>query len=309
MPAEKATWYVFPVRRIGIVVKKNRPEALEILRELAVWIEGRGIEVFAEREVAEAVGLRGMPLEAFGEEADLVVVLGGDGTLLYAARALAGSPTPILGVNLGGLGFLTAVSREELFPTMERVLRGEFETEKRMMLRVRVESAPEREHYVLNDVVINKGALARIITITARVDGTYLTTFRGDGLIVSTPTGSTAYCLSAGGPIVHPGIPAIVLVPICPHTLTNRPLLVPDNALITLFHTSREEDVYLTLDGQVGLRLPQGVPVEVSKAPKGITFVRCPFRSYFDLLRTKLKWGGDLLETTPGGGPCWSPSG
>lgn len=293
---------------MGIVIKKNRPEALQILKDLAGWFEARGVEALVEREVAEAVALKGVPLEAMGEEGELVIVLGGDGTLLYAARALVGSSAPILGVNLGGLGFLTALSREELFPAMERILQGDFETERRTMLRVRVEALPDREYFVLNDVVINKGALARIITITAKVNGIYLTTFRGDGLIVSTPTGSTAYCLAAGGPIVHPGLPAIVLVPICPHTLTNRPLLVPDDAVITLFHTSKEEDVYLTLDGQVGLRLAQGVTVEVSKAPKGVIFVKCPFRSYFDLLRTKLKWGGDLLGVTHGGAPCWSPS-
>jgi len=293
------------VKRIGIYVKKNRPEALEVLRDLALWLSSRGIEVFAEEGIAEEI--KGLPPEGFRNELDLVVVLGGDGTMLAASRMLAGSRVPILGVNLGGLGFLTALSREELFLVMERILRGEFEIERRILLRVKVESLPGREFTVLNDVVINKGALARIITITAKVDGTYLTTFRGDGLIVSTPTGSTAYCLAAGGPIVHPSLPAIVIVPICPHTLTNRPLLVPEESVISLFHTSKEEDVYLTLDGQAGFRLPQGVTVEVSKAPGEVRLVKCPFRSYFDLLRTKLKWGGDLL-TSGGGGPCWSPS-
>ncbi len=288
-------------------MKKNRPEALEVLRDLALWLSSRGIEVFAEEGVAEDMGIEGLPPQGFRNELDLVVVLGGDGTMLSASRMLAGSQVPILGVNLGGLGFLTALSREELFLVMDRILKGEFEIERRTLLRAKVESLG-REFTVLNDVVINKGALARIITITAKVDNTYLTTFRGDGLIVSTPTGSTAYCLAAGGPIVHPSLPAIVIVPICPHTLTNRPLLVPEESVITLFHTSKEEDVYLTLDGQVGFQLPQGVTVEVSKAPGEVRLVKCPFRSYFDLLRTKLKWGGDLL-TSGGGGLCWSPSG
>ncbi len=294
------------MERVGIVVKKNRPEALAALTELALWLTSQGVEVFVEEEVAQEVGFRGLGREEFGRSVDLVVVLGGDGTMLAAARMLAGSPTPIVGVNIGGLGFLTAISREELFPAMEVILKGQFETERRMLLEVKVEGQ-EGSFKVLNDVVVNKGALARIVPITLYVDGTYLTTFRGDGLIVSTPTGSTAYCLAAGGPIVHPLLSAIVIVPICPHTLTNRPLIVPDSSTITLYHSSRDEEVYLTLDGQEGFPLPKDLKVEIRKAEGEVLLVKCPFRGYFELLREKLKWGGDLLEVKGRGEPCWSP--
>ncbi len=291
------------MKRIGIIVKK-KPEALRILPELVVWLSTQGMEVFVEEEIGRLLPIKGLPPEELKQKVDLAVVLGGDGTMLAAVRIFAGSGVPILGVNLGGLGFLTAFSQEELFLILKKVLEGDFEVERRSLLKVEVECYPDKEFLVLNDVVINKGALARIIPITAKVDGTFLTVFRGDGLIVSTPTGSTAYCLSAGGPIVDPRIQAIVIVPICPHALTNRPLLIPDTSVVTLFHSSREEEVYLTLDGQIGFKLPAGTLVNVSRA-KGsdVTLVKCPFRTYYDLLRTKLKWGGDIFVS--GGKDCF----
>jgi len=293
------------VKRIGIVAKRNRPEALEALKELAHWLDSRGLEVFVEEGVARVTGLRGLNPEGFRKEVDLIVVLGGDGTMLAAARMVAGAPVPILGVNLGGLGFLTVIPRDELYPAMERVLRGNFEVERRMTLKAVLTSPEPKEYTVLNDVVINKGALARMITLRAEVDGQYLTTFRADGLIISTPTGSTAYCLAAGGPIVHPSLPAIIIVPICPHTLTNRPLLVPEGSKIGVTLSSEGEEVYLTLDGQVGLRLPQEAKVEITKAPGEVLLVKSPFRAYFELLRTKLRWGGDLPAPRGGEGePC-----
>ena len=285
---------------------KKKPEALRVLRELAVWLSTQGIEVFMEEEIGKLLSLKGLPPEELKRKVELAVVLGGDGTMLAAVRIFAGSGIPILGINLGGLGFLTAFYKEELFSSLKRVLEGDFQVERRNLIKVEVECYPDKEFLALNDVVINKGALARIIPITAKVDGTFLTTFRGDGLIVSTPTGSTAYCLAAGGPIVDPRIQALVIVPICPHTLTNRPLLIPDTSVVTLFHSSREEEVYLTLDGQIGFKLPSRTLVNVSKAHgTDVTFVKCPFRSYFDLLRTKLKWGGDLFEVSSGGKDCF----
>lgn len=294
------------MKRVGIVAKRNRPEALRALKELGGWLLERGVEVFVEEEVAEASGLPGLSDGDFRQTVEMIVVLGGDGTILAAARKVAGRPIPILGVNLGGLGFLTVIPYEELYPAMERILGGEFEVERRMTLRAVLYKSPPEEFTVLNDVVINKGALARMITLKAEVDGQYLTTFRADGLIISTPTGSTAYCLAAGGPIVHPTLPAIIIVPICPHTLTNRPLLVPEGSKITVKLLSEGEEVYLTLDGQVGLRIPQGARVEVEKAEGEVLLIRSPFRGYFELLRTKLRWGGDLSPSPEGvkKGPC-----
>jgi NAD+ kinase len=293
------------MKRVGIIVKK-KPEALRILPEVALWLSTQGIEVWVEEEIGKLFSLRGLPPEELKNKVDLALVLGGDGTMLAAVRIFAGSEVPILGVNLGGLGFLTAFSKEELFPSLKRVLEGNFQVERRSLLKVEVECYPDKEFLALNDVVINKGALARMIYITAKVDGSFLTVFRGDGLIISTPTGSTAYCLSAGGPIVDPRIEAIVIVPICPHTLTNRPLLIPDSSTISLFHSSGGEEVYLTLDGQIGFKLPARTLVNVSRARgSDVILVKCPFRSYYDLLRNKLKWGGDILDSSSGGKGCF----
>jgi NAD+ kinase len=227
------------------------------------------------------------------ERCDFVVVIGGDGTLLSAARVVGGSGKPILGVNLGGLGFMTAIILEELYPVLERILRDEVEYDERMMLVAHVHRLGERvaDYSVLNDVVINKGAMAKIIDIRVTVDEQYLSTYKADGLIISSPTGSTGYSLSAQGPIVYPTLHTILITPICPHMLTFRPLLVPDTMVVRAEMLSKGTDVFLTLDGQVGFGLREGDVIEVKKSNAKLRFIRSPFRDYFTVLRTKLKWG------------------
>jgi NAD+ kinase len=225
-------------------------------------------------------------------QVDLLLVLGGDGTLLSVARLVGDLGVPILGVNLGGLGFLTALTVDELFPALEAHLRGELVIEERMMLAARVSRQGERlsEHVALNDVVIMKSAMSRIITVEVSAEGQFATGYRADGLIISTPTGSTAYCLSAGGPIVYPTMEAVVLTPICSHTLTNRPIVLPASLSIQVTLLS-DQDVMLTLDGQVGLALKRLDTVEVHQAGARTRLLRFPQKHFFSVLRTKLKWG------------------
>lgn len=223
-----------------------------------------------------------------------MVVLGGDGTLISVARLFSGRQVPILGVNLGSLGFLTEITVEELYPVLERCLQGNVRFSERMMLETVVTrgSAELTRCHVLNDVVINKGALARIIELETTVDGHNLTTFKADGLIISTPTGSTGYSMSAGGPIVHPAMCCVVITPICPHTLTNRPIVLADESIVRIVvKSSFDEMVYLTLDGQVGVELQEGDTVEVRRALKTTALVTSCDKDYFSILRTKLKWG------------------
>jgi NAD+ kinase len=267
------------MRRIGIVAKRHDHAASAAAERLALWLEPRRIA--SVRDPGRPDGL------------DLVVVLGGDGTLLAAARLVAGTGIPVLGVNLGSLGFLTEVTQEELPRALERILAGDFRVSERMMLAARVVrgGAAVAEHTVLNDVVLTKAALARLVELAVAVDGCSITRFRGDGLIVATPTGSTAYSLSAGGPIVHPEDRSILLTPIAPHTLTLRPLMVPDQVTVSATLVRGDAEVVLTLDGQVGFPLEPHDVVEVRRAAATVSLVQSPFRSYFEVLRTKLKWG------------------
>ena len=223
----------------------------------------------------------------------MIIVLGGDGTLLSVARLVGDHEVPILGVNLGGLGFLTEITLDELYSVLERVLRDDFEINEREILKAGVIRRGKRiaEFIVLNDAVINKGALARIIDLETTINGEYLSTFRSDGLIISTPTGSTAYNLSAGGPIVYPSLHTIIITPICPHTLTIRPIIIPDDVKIRALLKSSNEEVTLTLDGQQGFTLKFEDVVEVGKAEGRILLIKSPYRHYFELLREKLKWG------------------
>jgi NAD+ kinase len=225
--------------------------------------------------------------------ADLAVVLGGDGTLLAAARLLGERQVPIVAINYGGLGFLTEVTLTEMYPALERVLAGEFITEHRMMMDLRLlRGAKEIAVYrALNDVVINKGTLSRMIELEAHVDGHYVSRFRADGLIVSTPTGSTAYNISAGGPIIFPTMSAMIVTPICSHTLTNRPIVLPENVEIEIILRSVQADVYVTVDGQVGLKLQMDDQLVARKSEVAVKLVAPEDKNYFDVLRGKLKWG------------------
>ncbi|MGH7262422.1 MAG: NAD(+)/NADH kinase [Candidatus Rokuibacteriota bacterium] len=283
------------MNRVGVVAKVDRPEAREVVPRLVEWLTGRGKQVLLEKETAELIAhpktaVRKSDLPA---QADLLVVLGGDGTLLSMARLVGDLGVPILGVNLGGLGFLTATTEAELFPTLEALFRGEMLVEERMMLAAQVFRQDERlaEYVALNDVVITKSAMSRIITLAVAVEGQYATGYRADGLIISTPTGSTAYSLSAGGPIVFPTMDAVVLTPICSHTLTNRPIVLPASLRIKVTLLTLQQEVMLTLDGQVGIALQERDVVEVRQASPRIRLVRDPRRHFFSVLRTKLKWG------------------
>lgn len=281
------------MKKIGIISKLNRPEPLDILRELIPWLKQRGHEVYIDTETATSLQIDGINRSQIPSIADLVIVLGGDGTMISVARLVAEKGIPILGVNIGGLGFLTAIQKEELYNVLEKVLSNQCSIEERIMLKACVHRHSEciAEYIVMNDVVVNKGALARIIDIETYINHIYVATFKADGLIVSTPTGSTAYALSAGGPILYPTLNSIIIAPICPHTLTNRPIVMPDDIQIEIVLKSFSEDVFLTLDGQVGFSLKQNDVVEVKKSDyKAKLFIPCE-RDYFEILRTKLKWG------------------
>jgi len=282
------------LKSCGIITKRNKPEALSLARDIAGWLSARGVKVLVEKEVAEQIGHPDhIDRDGIPARADLLIVLGGDGTLLSVARFSGVESIPVLGINLGGLGFLTEISKEETFPVLEKIMAGDFETEQRLMLKATILRRGEiiGESTVLNDIVINKGVLARIIDMETHIDGAYLTTFKADGLILATPTGSTAYSLAAGGPIVYPSLNSIIVNPICPHTITNRPLVVPDTATVKIILKTADQNVHITLDGQVGMPLQGGDVVEVHKAPGHIQLIRSPYKTYFELLRTKLRWG------------------
>jgi len=281
------------MKRIGIICKTGRPEPAEILKGLLPWLRERGIEVFVDIETAQSLNMKGYPRPEIPHLAEAVVVFGGDGTMLSVARIVCEKEIPILGVNLGGLGFITEVQRTEIFDAIEEVLSGKSAVEDRMMLTACVHRHGEKiaEYTALNDVVINKGALARIIEMEAIIDRMYVTSFRADGLIVSTPTGSTAYNLSAGGPILDPRMDCVILTPICPHTLTDRSIVLPADVLIEITLKSPAEDVFLTLDGQVGFSLRQSDIVVVEKSPFRTRLLIPHVRNFFQVLRTKLKWG------------------
>lgn len=282
------------MKRVGIICKLGRPEPVEILKGLLPWIEGQGHEVLLETTTAEALGRQGCERDRIPSRADIIIVLGGDGTMLSVARLVGGRGVPILGINLGGLGFITEVNRNEVFGALEEALAGDSLIEERIMLTAAVYRHSEKvaDFVVLNDAVINKGALARIIGLETYVDGLYVTSYRADGLIISTPTGSTAYSLSAGGPILYPTLNSVMVTPICPHTLTNRPLVLPDTVAIEVVLRAESEDVFLTLDGQVGFSLERDDRVTVRKSAFTTKLLIPRQRDYFQVLREKLKWGG-----------------
>ncbi|HVR29724.1 MAG TPA: NAD(+)/NADH kinase [Thermoanaerobaculia bacterium] len=276
---------------VAIAAKTGSREAIAASSELSEWLRRRGIGVALDERCQRALG---GDSEVYDPELEygLVVVLGGDGTLMSVARAQLHG-VPILGVNLGGLGFLTEINRGELYPSMVEILAGGFTTEARSLLDVELERAPPAtlSYKALNDVVITKSALSRIIDLRVEVDRRLVARYRSDGLILSTPTGSTAYNLSAGGPIVYPTLPVIVLTPICPHTLTHRPLVVPASSLIDVRLETSDEEVYLTIDGQEGTTLEPDDRVRVRSSQARANLVRISGRSFYDSLRSKLRWG------------------
>jgi NAD+ kinase len=282
------------IRRVGICLKPEEPETAEVVRALQAWLEERGLEVILGPQAAGVVGADPTPRGEMAEKVDLAVVLGGDGTLLAVARAIGDRPVPILGVNLGTLGFLAETAQDELYDALEQVLAGRFHVEERSRLRVEVERDGEAvgTYLALNDAVMARTALSRIVDLEVRADGAAVTTYFGDGLIVSTPTGSSAYSLSAGGPLLVPGVAAILLTPICPHTLTQRPLVLPNSCVLEIrVHNSRGGEVHLTMDGQVGCVLREGDRVRVERSPYPTRLLVPPGRSRFQVMRTKLRWG------------------
>jgi NAD+ kinase len=288
------------IKRIGVVVKPHQPDALETLCRLTTWLSERGITIVGVPEIErETIEHRtGCPVEVIDEaelakRVDLILVLGGDGTMIATARMVGDTEVPVIGVNYGGLGYLAEFPLEDLFRALEGVLKGEYTVQQRLMLSIELWRGEElvTRNRVLNDVVVNKSALARIIEIEAYLNQQFLNLFRADGLIVATPTGSTAYNLSAGGPIIFPSMSAVVITPICPFTLSNRPIVVPDDSMIEVRLMTDNEEVALTLDGQVGFPLQAGDRAVIRKSKTSFNLVQPPNRNYFDVLRNKLKWG------------------
>jgi NAD+ kinase len=282
-----------PVRKIGLILKRRDPRVREVVTEIIPWLQSHGVEVFIDQETANQYPLSCCvtAADALAACVDVITVFGGDGTFLYAARLAGKSGVPLLGINLGSLGFLTEIKLEEVHSAFERLLGGQYRLEERVLVEVKVLRREEQlvQYLALNDAVINKGALARIIELEVWVNSELVTTTRADGLIISTPTGSTAYSMSAGGPIVYPTLGALIITPICPHTLSNRPVVVPDTAPvgICLHHGS---DVMLTVDGQVGIPLIQGDFVRFQKAGSSLRIIQATNSTFFKLLREKLKW-------------------
>jgi len=286
------------IKTVGVIAKPNSLAAAEIIPKLMVWLAAHQLTVRCDEQTAyynggTSPGGPGLPRPEVPEGCDLVIVLGGDGTLLSAARAIGKREIPLFPVNLGGLGFLTAISIEELYPELERAFRGEHRIAKRKFLNTEVvrNGHVAASFEALNDAVLTKASLARMIDLDAYVDEQFVCAYKADGLIISTPTGSTAYSLSAGGPIIFPSVPAICITPICPHMLTNRPVLVPATSIIRVLSRNPDETVYLTIDGQVGTPIGEGDTIVCRSSEYSLRLVRPPRMMFFDVLRQKLDWG------------------
>ena len=282
------------IKTVGIISKPGVSAAAALVPKLVEWLEARGISLRYDPATAGYAGLEdGIAREGVPAGCDLVIVLGGDGTLLSAARAIGGAEIPLFAVNLGGLGFLTAISIDEIYPELERAFRGEHRVGRRRLLHVEVIRGTSTVvcHEALNDAVLTKAALARMIDLETYVDDQFLCAYKADGLIVATPTGSTAYSLSAGGPIIYPSVPTICVTPICPHMLTNRPVLVPETSVIRVVSRAEHDSVFLTIDGQIGTPLQSGDVVICRSSDFALQLIRPPRMLFFDVLRAKLKWG------------------
>lgn len=283
------------MKKIGIVANTDKEKASDYTILLRDWLIARGLDVLLDEAIAKRIGNNiGFETDSLAAQVELIVVFGGDGTILRTARSIREHEIPIVGINMGGFGYLTEINLHEMFSTMEKILHDDLQTDKRMMLDVSIkrDGEPIIERTVLNDAVINRGNLSRIVELETAIDDHHLTTFRADGMIISTPTGSTAYSLSAGGPIVFPQQECLILNPICPHTLTNRPIILPGSGTIRIVLWTREHGATLTLDGQVSYTLKSGDTIIVKKSSYVTTLVTSPDRDYMEILRTKLGWSG-----------------
>jgi len=282
------------IKVVGIMSKPGIPHATDLVSELLTWLDARSVTARMDEETALYVGAsNGLPRDDVPEGTQLVIVLGGDGTLLSAARAVRGREIPLFPVNLGGLGFLTAITQDQIYPELERAMRGEQRVVPRRMLHAELVRGGEiiKSYEALNDVVIAKTQIARMIDLETHVDQHYVSTFKADGMIIATPTGSTAYSLSAGGPIVFPAVAAICITPVCPHMLTNRPVLVPDTSVIKVICHAADTEAFLTVDGQVGGPLLTEDIIICKSSQHSVHLIRPPRMFFFDVLRQKLKWG------------------
>lgn len=284
-------------KKIGIISRPRRDDVLRVLPQLLKWLEKHGVCVQYDLEAAAALGkserARALDRAELAVNSDMLLVLGGDGTTLAAARVAAPLGVPILPINMGSLGFLTSFTVEEMYPALERVLAAQHVLSERVLLQVELfrEGCAVEEEFVLNEAVVNKGTLSRMIELMLSIDGEFVCRYRADGLVVATPTGSTAYSLSAGGPILHPSVEAFVITPICPHTLSDRPVVIRDNSWIELEVPGAPESVFLTLDGQRGIPLQGTDRVRISRAEKQLKLIQPAKKSYFEILRSKMKWG------------------
>ncbi len=285
-------------KTIAIAAKPHAHNIVRVLNETCEWLLRKGLNVRVDEQVAHMVSsaVEGMPREQVLNGADMVIVFGGDGTLISVARIAPELSVPILGVNVGGLGFLTELTLEKLFSSLSEILDGKFVLEERIAIRARVSGAERKPKtfFAVNDFVINKSAIARMIDIRTYVDDSFVAKYRGDGLIISTPTGSTAYSLAAGGPIIQPTTNVLVLSPICPHTLTNRPIVVPDSVVIKTQLLSKGQEVTLTIDGQEAVPLFDGDEILVFKAMEKLRLVQSLKSNYYSILRKKFSWGKNL---------------
>ncbi|MBW2273872.1 MAG: NAD(+)/NADH kinase [Deltaproteobacteria bacterium] len=281
------------IRSVGVCLKPDQPQAAETVRLLVKWLCEHELDVLLDDDAARATERSATSRDELAAAADLIMVLGGDGTLLSVARSTGTRHVPILGVNLGTLGFLTEINVDEMLPALEKVVSGDFEIESRMRLEVVAYRGREEigRYHALNDAVLSKTALSRMIDLCTYADGVMVTTYHADGLIVSTPTGSTAYSLSAGGPLLLPGLEAIVLTPICPHSLTHRPVVMPQRCEIEVEVRSSAGPVALTVDGQEGIELADGDRVCVRRSEHPVAIVASPYRSRYEILHAKLRWG------------------
>jgi len=280
------------MKRIGIITKRGEPKTIKAVRDLMKWLKNKEYDFLIEKETASALQLKGYNRKDIPSKSDMIIVFGGDGTLLSAARLVGDRGIPILGVNLGGLGFITELGKNEVRQNIKMIMSEECCFEERIMLLADVYRGKRKiiQHNALNDVVLNKSALSRMFEVDINIDKQYVTTFRLDGLITSTPTGSTAHSLSAGGPILYPTLETFLMTPICPHTLTSRPIVLPDTFVIDI-NIKNGDDIYMTLDGQEGFPLNVRDKVRIRKADYKTKFLVLHDKDYFKLLRSKLKWG------------------